>query len=85
MSTKTIDVYEVWTSVDEYGNKGTLVGIYGDKQSAWDASLNQGWYGGSGRIIATKALFHEGKWYLLALNGEPVNIIFDPETVVKER
>ena len=47
MNTDTFTtVYRVYSTVDEYGRKGTLLGYFSDLTEAEKINSNAGWYGG---------------------------------------
>ena len=57
---KIIDVYVAWTTTDEYGRQGQIIGIYTEKRNALLASTGNGWYGGDGKVEGRKAIVTDG-------------------------
>lgn len=51
-----ITVFVGYTTVDEWGRKGSMVGIYRTHDDAKVGVQKQGWYGSEGRIEEKKAI-----------------------------
>lgn len=53
---KIITVYCGYTTIDEYGRRGALIGVYRNREDANLGVSNQGWYGGPGDVVEKKAI-----------------------------
>jgi len=58
-------VWEVYTTTNEYGSKGKTIGYFTDEKLAKTAAAKQGWYGGEGGIGKRWALYQDDGWIIV--------------------
>ena len=68
-----VDGFAVYSTVDERGSRGSIVGFTLDEQAAKTLATGKGWYGGSGWIERCKFLCIDGAYFPLLSDG-PVTI-----------
>lgn len=59
------EVYSVYTTTDEYGRRGRLVGHFSDKTEADNQAQGQGWYGGKGDVVKIYSITIDGNTFAL--------------------
>lgn len=53
---KTITVWAAYTTVDECGRRGELIGVWQNVHDARQSAKGRGWYGGDGLVEPRKAI-----------------------------
>lgn len=76
-----ISVYVGYTTVDEYGRRGKIVGVYRNYRDAELGVKHEGWYGGRGRVLESKAIVDGDDLYILE---EPSPLQFRDVTEQRE-
>lgn len=69
---KRVTIFGVWTTVDQYGYSGSVVGYFRTRAEAKAAATGQGWHGGEGRVEPIPALEDGDKDVWLLRQTEPV-------------
>lgn len=67
-------VHVAWTTTNEYGAHGSIVGVFLTKQEAEKASQGVGWFGGQGAVTTSRALILDNDTVYLISNTEPFPI-----------
>jgi hypothetical protein len=84
----TRTVYEVWTTINEFGQSGELIGYFTDEKVAREEAQGKGWYGGEGLVIKIIALniINTSFWFALK-NDEPIKLDekLEPSHVIREK
>jgi hypothetical protein len=68
-----IPIWTVWTTVDEYGRRGTVVGHYASPLAAEPVARGKGWYGSRGSVETGHAIYADGQYYWL-VSREPITL-----------
>jgi len=76
MSAETLDgstaprllgvAFGAFTTTDEYGRNGKLLGWFSTSDAAKKAAAKKGWYGGDGNVDEVSTITVDGATYLLA-------------------
>lgn len=80
---KLIPVWTVYTTEDEYGRRGRMVGIFDTAEAANAAAKGKGWYGGHGDVAQGTALQIGNLTYFLAI-GSAIKLNVDLVKTEKE-
>lgn len=69
-SSDFVTIYEIRTTIDEWGRPGEIIGYSFDKAEAENFAKNKGWYGGNGKVVEKQTLkvethFKEELWYIV--------------------
>lgn len=75
--------WSVWTTRDEYGNVGRLVGYHQNKHDAILAAQGQGWYGGEGKVLEQQFIRIRHTTELFALS-HPDPVLFEASVAIKK-
>lgn len=78
---RIVNVFAVYTTVDEYGRCGKRIGFFTDQGKAREAAKGQGWYGSEGNIVPCYAIEVDGQFYALE---DPQPIVLDRNTVADD-
>jgi hypothetical protein len=62
---KIVPVYAAYTTQDEWGRIGSLIGLYRTEQDAKIGADRKGWYGSDGRVVMKHAIEDGLDLYLL--------------------
>lgn len=74
----TIDVYAVYETLDEWGRRGSLIGVFTDRDEAFKSAQGKGWWGGVGAIEERKLLSVKSSHYLLDRDiNRPIRVNVD--------
>lgn len=87
MTVEIKKVYEVWTTEDDRGRRGRMVGVFTEKQVAVNSARGKGWYGGDAEVAEGHAVQLDGKWYRLASPEEVelnTDLIAEEERIKRE-
>jgi non-canonical (house-cleaning) NTP pyrophosphatase len=58
-------VWEAYTTENEYGRKGRTIGYFTDEKKAKLAAAKMGWYGSEGGICQRWALYQDDGWIIV--------------------
>lgn len=64
VSLHVINAFAVYSTVDEYGRRGGLVGVYTHESDAEVRVNSSGWYGGRGEKVPVTVFIHGDKTYM---------------------
>lgn len=68
-----VDGWTVYSTVDEFGRRGSLQGVYSCKVSAEEAAVGIGWYGEKGEVLQVSLMKVGDEHYQLA-SPEPIDL-----------
>ncbi len=67
-----VRMWEVYTTIDEYGRDGEMVGLFSDEVMANAAAKGKGWWGGKGDVRPVFALDCHNGYYQVLKYRNPV-------------
>lgn len=70
------DAWEAWTTVDDHGRRGELIGVFSSEGAAELAAKGRGWYGGDGWTGSRTCIRAANEVYRL-VDGDPVEMDAD--------
>lgn len=73
MEPKFIDLWQVHGDGGERGI-GPIIGYFRLNHEAAEFAIRKGWYGSNGYVAGAKAVEIDGKVYILANSGRPVDV-----------
>ncbi len=75
VTARASDVFAVYPTIDDRGQRGGLVGVYAREARAEEAAKGIGYYGGNGEVKRRKALVGDDGQVWLLDDRDPVNVL----------
>lgn len=86
MNVEIREVYVTYSTVDEYGSRGSRNGIFTSRIKAETEAIGIGWWGGTGTVAVEHAITVGDSTYLLSSpNPIELNVSSDEAKQMKEK